>query len=431
MFQTMKQLFAPTNKDLRGRILFTLGALMIFIIGTYIQVPGTGDIKAGLGFLDMINVMGGGALSKFSIFALGVSPYITASIIIQLLQMDIIPYFSELKDQGPVGRQKINQITRWVGIAFAFVEGFAFAYGFLGSVMNNPTVKDYMYVATIMTAGTAFLLWLGDQITQKGIGNGVSLIIMAGIISTLPTTFSDAFKGLILSGENALWLGILLFVVFVIVYFLILIGVIFVEQAERKIPIQYANKSTSIYSNQSFMPIKVNTAGVIPVIFASSLLAIPATIAQFVKNEGFKNFVNNYLTYTKPVGFILFVVLIFFFAYFYTFIQLKPEDMAKNLKENGGFIPGVRPGKDTEQYITKILSKLTIIGGVFLVVISGLPILFSNISALFSNFSELSANVTIGGTSLLIVVGVALETYKQLEGSLVSRNYKKGYSRRR
>lgn len=420
MFQTMKQLFAPTNKDLRLRILFTLGALMIFVIGTGVQVPGTADVTVNLGFLELINVMGGGALKQFSIFGLGVMPYITASIIVQLLQMDIFPYFSELKDEGPVGRQKLNQITRYMGIIFAFIEGFAFAYAFLGS---GKTTMDYMYVATILTAGTAFLLWLGDQVTQKGIGNGISLIILAGIVATMPSMFITAFKELITKGEFALWLGILLFVLFVIVYFLIIVGVIFVELAERKIPIQYANKSTSAYGNQSFMPIKVNTAGVMPVIFASTLLAIPATIAQLVKNEKFINFVNNYLTYTKPVGFIIFVALIFFFSYFYTYIQLKPEDLAKNLKENGGFIPGVRPGKDTEKYISNVLSKLTIIGGVFLVIIAGLPIIFSSLSGL-------SSAVTIGGTSLLIVVGVALETYKQLEGSLVSRNYKKGYSRR-
>lgn len=420
MFQTMKQLFAPTNKDLRLRILFTLGALMIFVIGTGVQVPGTADVTVNLGFLELINVMGGGALKQFSIFGLGVMPYITASIIVQLLQMDIFPYFSELKDEGPVGRQKLNQITRYMGIISAFIEGFAFAYAFLGS---GKTTMDYMYVATILTAGTAFLLWLGDQVTQKGIGNGISLIILAGIVATMPSMFITAFKELITKGEFALWLGILLFALFVIVYFLIIVGVIFVELAERKIPIQYANKSTSAYGNQSFMPIKVNTAGVMPVIFASSLLAIPATIAQLVKNEKFINFVNNYLTYTKPVGFIIFVALIFFFAYFYTYIQLKPEDLAKNLKENGGFIPGVRPGKDTEKYISNVLSKLTVIGGVFLVIIAGLPIIFSSLSGL-------SSTVTIGGTSLLIVVGVALETYKQLEGSLVSRNYKKGYSRR-
>lgn len=421
MFQTLKQLSSPVNKDLRQRILFTLFALMIFVIGTSVRVPGTTDVAGSLGFLELINVMGGGALKQFSIFALGVMPYITASIITQLLQMDIIPYFSELKKQGPVGRQKINQITRYMGIAFAFLEGFAFAFAFLGS---GKSTFDYMYVAVILTAGTAFLLWLGDQITQKGIGNGISLIIMAGIISTLPTMFITAFQELIIDSTMATPLGIGLFAAFVIVYFLIIIGVIFVQEAERKIPIQYANKTTSVYgNNQSYMPVKINSAGVVPVIFASSLLAIPVTLAQFIKNEAFVSFVNKYLTYTKPVGFMIFVLLIFFFAYFYTFIQLKPDELSKNLKENGGFIPGVRPGKDTEKYITNVLSKLTIVGGVFLVIIAGLPIIFSTLS-------KLPSSVTIGGTSLLIVVGVALETYKQLEGSLVTRNYKKGYSRR-
>lgn len=421
MFQPLKQLMSPINKDLRQRILFTLGALLIFVVGTGVQIPGTADVTGSLGFLELINVMGGGALKQFSIFALGVMPYITASIIVQLLQMDIVPYFSELKKQGPVGRQKINQITRYMGIIFAFIEGFAFAFAFLGS---GKQTLDYMYVATIMTAGTAFLLWLGDQITQKGIGNGISLIIMAGIISTLPNMFITAFKELILSGSLALPLGILSFVGFVIIYFLIIIGVIFIENSERKVAIQYANKTTSAFgANQSYMPIKINSAGVVPVIFASSLLAIPATIAQFVKNQGFTNFVNTYLNYTTPVGFLIFVVLIYFFAYFYTFLQLKPDELAKNLQDNGGFIPGVRPGKDTEKYFGNILSKLTIVGGLFLVIISGLPIVFSNIT-------KLPSSITIGGTSLLIVVGVALETYKQLEGSLVTRTYKKGYSRR-
>ena len=421
MFQPLKQLMSPINKDLRRRIVFTLGALLIFVVGTGIQIPGTADVTGSLGFLELINVMGGGALKQFSIFALGVMPYITASIIVQLLQMDIVPYFSELKKQGPVGRQKINQITRYMGIVFAFIEGFAFAFAFLG---EGQSTLDYMYVATVMTAGTAFLLWLGDQITQKGIGNGISLIIMAGIISTLPTMFVTAFQQLILESELALPLGIASFVGFVIVYFLIVIGVIFVENSERKVAIQYANKTTSAMgANQSYMPIKINSAGVIPVIFASSLLAIPATIAQFVKNDGFTNFVNTYLNYTTPVGFLIFVVLIYFFAYFYTFLQLKPDELAKNLQNNGGFIPGVRPGKDTEKYIGNILSKLTIVGGLFLVIISGLPIIFSNVT-------QLPSTITIGGTSLLIVVGVALETYKQLEGSLVTRTYKKGYSRR-
>lgn len=424
MFKTMKQLFTPTNKDLRHRIYFTLGALMIFILGVSIRVPGTKDLTSNLGFLELINTMGGGALKNFSIFALGVMPYITASIIMQLLQMDIIPYFTELSKQGPTGRQKINQITRYMGIVFAFIEGYAFAFAFIGK-SGDP--MQYLYISTILTAGTAFLLWLGDQITQKGIGNGVSLIIMAGIIATLPQMFIDAFVGLIpFSGTaQAITLGIIKFILFVIVYFAIIISVIFVQESERRIPIQYANKSTNAYGSkaQSFMPIKINSANVVPVIFASSLLSIPSIIAQVVKNETFTLIVQKYLNYTTPVGFIIYVLLIFLFAYFYTFIQLKPEEFAKNLQENGGYIPGIRPGEETKKYISRILSRLTILGASFLVIIAGLPILFSKVTSL-------STNVSIGGTGLLIVVGVALETYKQLEGSVLSRSYKKGYSRR-
>ncbi|MBO5375745.1 MAG: preprotein translocase subunit SecY [Bacilli bacterium] len=421
MFQSLKQLFAPTNKDLRTRILFTLGALALFIVGTYIQIPGTPNLDMSDPAFGTLNAFTGGAMQQFSIFSLGVMPYITASIIVQLLQMDIVPYFSELKDEGPTGRQKINKITRYMGIIFAFIEGFVFALAFLGS---GKSTIDYMYVATIITAGTAFLLWLGDQITQKGIGNGMSLIIMAGIVNTLPAMFVTAFDELILSGNFSQALGIGIFVLFVLIYFAVIIGVIYIQEAERRIQIQYANKSTSVFgNNQSYMPIKINTAGVVPVIFASSLLTIPAVIAQFVKNEGFSNFVNEYLTYTKPVGFVIFVLLIYFFAYFYTFIQLRPEELAKNLKNNGGFIPGVRPGKDTEDYISKVLSRLTVFGALFLVIISALPIIFTSLTGL-------SPSVSVGGTSLLIVVGVALETYRQLEGSLVTRNYKRGYSRR-
>ena len=424
MFSTMKQLFTSTNKDLRHRIYFTLGALMIFILGISIRVPGTQDLTSNLGFLELVNTLGGGALQNFSIFALGVMPYITASIIMQLLQMDIVPYFSELRKQGATGRRKINQITRYMGIAFAFIEGYAFAFAFIG---RTGDVLEYLYIATVLTAGTAFLLWLGDQITQKGLGNGTSLIIMAGIIATLPQMFIDAFSGLVAFDGTAqvITLGLIKFILSVITYFAIVIGMIFVQESERRIPIQYANKSTSAYgsSAQSFMPIKINTAGVIPVIFASSLLAIPGILAQVIKNETFTLVVEKYLTYTTPVGFLIYVVFIFFFAYFYTFIQVKPEEFAKNLQENGGYIPGIRPGEDTKKHLSKILSRITILGATFLVVIAGLPIIFSKITSL-------PTSVSIGGTGLLIVVGVALETYKQLEGSILTRSYKRGYSRR-
>ena len=337
--------------------------------------------------------------------------------------MDIFPYFTELSKQGHTGRQKINQITRYMGIAFAFVEGYAFAFAFLGKT-SNP--MQYMYIATVLTAGTSFLLWMGDQMSQKGIGNGLSLIIMAGIIATLPQMFITAFTSLVTFEGTAqvITLGIIKFILFAIVYFLIVIGMIFVQESERRIPIQYANKSTSAYgASQSFMPIKINSAGVIPVIFASSLLSIPGIIAQVVKNDTFTLIVQKYLTYTTPVGFALYVIFIFFFAYFYTFIQLKPEEFSKNLQDNGGYIPGIRPGEETKKYISKILTRLTVLGATFLVIIAGLPIIFAKLTSL-------PTTVSIGGTGLLIVVGVALETYKQLEGSILTRSYKRGYSRR-
>ena len=424
MFKSMKQLFTSTNKDLRQRIYFTLGALTIFILGISIRVPGTENIESSIGFLELLNTMGGGALKNFSIFALGVMPYISASIIMQLLQMDIFPYFTELRKQGATGRQKLSQITRYMGIGFALLEGYAFSFAFLG---NTASPLEYLYIAVVLTAGTAFLLWLGDQISQKGIGNGISLIIMAGIIARLPQMFIDAFSSLVvLSGPaNVIALGIIKFLIFLIIYFSIVIGIIFVQESERRIPIQYANKSTSAFGSaaQSFMPIKVNAAGVIPVIFASSLMAIPSIIASVAKNDGVTVFIQKYLNYTTPVGFILYVIFIFLFAYFYTFIQLKPEEFAKNLQDNGGYIPGIRPGEETKKYVNRVLSRLTVLGATFLVILAGLPILFSK-------FTSLPTTVTIGGTGLLIVVGVALETYKQLEGSILTRSYQRGYSRR-
>lgn len=423
MFKNLKQLFTSKNKDLRHRIYFTLGALLIFAVGTTIEVPVVRDSTKALGFFELLNIIGGGALEKFSIFALGVSPYITASIIIQLLEMDIVPYFSELAKQGHAGRQKLNQITRYVGILFAFIQGFAMSYYFIGA--KAPMIER-IETTIILTAGTSFLLWLGDQITQKGIGNGISLIIMAGIINTLPTMFVTAFKELVGIETSVTAVGIGLFALFVIVYILVIVGTIFIEGAERKIPIQYANKSTSTLGKQTFMPIKINSAGVMPVIFASSIFSVPATIAQFVNNKSFTNFIDTYLNYTKPIGFIIFIVLIFFFAYFYTFIQMKPEEMAKNLQNNGGYIPGVKPGESTEKYISKVLSRLTTVGAFFLTIIAALPVLM-NI------FTSLPSSVSIGGTGLLIVVGVSIETYKQLESSLLSRSYSgnKNYRRAR
>lgn len=421
MFAGLKQLFSPSNKDLRKRIYFTLMCLGLFCLGTTITIPWASALYQELGFLEIFNLMSGGGLRSFSIFALGVSPYITASIITQLLQMDIIPYFKELKEEGYTGRQKINRITRYLGIIFAFIQGYILTIVY----MKGMSSLDILKTTVVMTAGTCFLLWLGDQVTTKGIGNGISLLIMAGIIQSMPSMFVTAFQNLVTSGSYSTVVGSLLFALFVIVYILIILGVVFIQLAERRVPIQYSNRTNSAYGAQtSYLPIKLNAAGVMPVIFASTLITIPTTIVNLIGNEGAINFVNNYIVYTSPTGFLLYVVLILFFGYFYTFMEMNPEEMSKNLNKNGGYIPGVRPGADTTDYISKVIGRLTIVGSIFLVIIAGLPIIFSK-------FSGLPSSVTIGGTGLLIVVGVAIETYKQLESSLVSRSYREGRRHRR
>ncbi len=417
MFKNLKLIFSPKNKDLRSRILFTLFGLMIFCIGTTIPVPGTQGAISGLGLWELLNAMGGGALKNFSIFSLGVMPYISASIITGLLQMDIIPYFTELKESGAAGRQKINQINRYIGIALAFIQGFAMAFAFV----KNGTAIDYIKIATILTAGTAFLLWLGDQITQKGLGNGISLLIMSGILLTTPQMFIDTFNALIVESSTSTFIGIMSFSLFVLLYIAIIIGIIFIEQSERRIPIQYSNQTSSAYgAKQNYIPFKLNSAGVMPVIFASVIFSIPAFIAGLLKSDsGFTVFVSKYLSYTTPVGFVLYIVCIFVFGFFYTFLQVNPDELSKNLNRQGGYIPGIRPGKETKDYIKTILGRITLLGTVFIAVIAGLPIIFSS----FVN-TNLPTSVSIGGTGMLIVIGVALETYKQLESSLINRNYK-------
>jgi preprotein translocase subunit SecY len=415
MFSNLKQLFNRSNKDLRKRIYFTLFCLGVFAFGSTITVPWMSTVYEELGFLEIFNLMSGGGLKSFSIFALGVSPYITASIITQLLQMDILPYFKELKEQGYTGKQKINRITRYLGILFAFIQGFAFTIAYSGTTDVMTIIKT----TVVLTAGTSLLLWIGDQITKYGIGNGLSLLIMAGIIQSLPTVFTTAFSELVFAGTFSKVLGSILFGSFVIIYLLIIIGMVWIQLAERRIPIQYANRTNSAYGgHQNFLPIKINSAGVMPVIFASTLIAIPVTVVNLIKNEAAINFVTKYIDNTSLTGFILYVILIFFFGYFYTFLQMNPEEMSKNLSKSGAYIPGVRPGNDTIEYVSNVLSKLTIVGSLFLVIIAGLPILFSK-------YSGLSSSVTIGGTGLLIVVGVAIETYKQLESSLISRNHRR------
>ncbi len=417
MFKNLKLIFSPKNKDIRKRISFTLIGLLIFALGTTIPVPGTEGAISSLGLWELYNAIGGGALKNFSIFALGVMPYISASIITGILQMDIVPYFTELKESGEQGRQKINQINRYLGIAIAFVQGFAMAFTFI----KGASTIQYFEIAIILTGGTALLLWLGDQITQKGIGNGISLIIMAGIISTVPKMFIDTFSTLVTSRTGSLFIGIVGFSLFVLLYLLIVVGVVFEECSERRIPIQYSNRTTASYGQkQNYIPFKINSAGVMPVIFASVLLSVPTFIAGILGSDsGFSLFVSKYIDYSTPVGFVLYMILIFVFGYFYTNMQINPKELAKNLNRNGGYIPGIRPGVETENYIKKILNRITFLGSTFIAIIAGLPIVFSSFIS-----TGLPASVRIGGTGVLIVVGVAIETCRQLESSLINRSYK-------
>lgn len=413
MFRGFSQIFNKANKDLRKRIYITLFCLGLFALGSSVTIPWATQIYQDLGFLEIFNIMSGGGLRSFSIFALGVSPYITASIITQLLQMDIVPYFKDLNDQGYTGRQKINKINRYMGIIIGFFQAYVLCIAYMGSASVFVQLKT----ALVMTAGTAFCLWMGDQITNKGIGNGQSMLIMAGIILSMPSIFTGAYYGFITSGTYETALGIFFFSLFILVYILIIVGIIWIQLAERRIPIQYANKSTSAYGAQnSFLPIKLNSAGVMPVIFASILTTIPATIVALTKNQNAIDFVNKYILYNTPTGFVLYIILILFFGYFYTFMVMNPDEMSKNLNERGGYIPGIRPGEDTSKYISNSMGKLTLVGSIFLVILAAIPIIFSLIFGL-------SSQVTIGGTGMLIVVGVAIETYKQMESSLVSRSY--------
>ena len=422
MFKGIKQIFSARNKDVKNKILFTLLILFIYKLGTTVRVPGTENITQDLGFLELLNVMGGGSLKNFSIFALGVTPYISASIIVQLLQMDIIPYFSNLAKEGYSGRTKLNKITRYLGIALAFLQGLVMSFSFLG---ESATSLDYLRVTLILTAGTCFLLWLGDQITRKGVGNGISILIMAGILISTPSMMVDAYNAFVVSGTvQEVALGVTKFILFLLVYVAIIVGVVFIEKSERRIPVQYSNKTATAYgAKQTYIPFKLNSSGVMPVIFASSLISIPSLIAAFVKKDSFSLFVNKYINYNTVTGFILYILLIVLFSYLYTFMAgLKPKELAENLNKQGGYIPGVRPGNETKGYISKVLSRTTFLGALFLVVIAGLPIIVTNLSSL-------PTSVTVGGTGLLIVVGVALETYNQIESTMSARKYERGYRR--
>ncbi|MDD6385491.1 preprotein translocase subunit SecY [Streptococcus hyointestinalis] len=424
-FKLLKDAFKV--KNVRKKILFTIFIIFVFRLGTTITVPSINarnlDQLRDLPFLNMLNLVSGNALKNFSVFSMGVSPYITASIIVQLLQMDIYPKFVEWGKQGEVGRRKLNQATRYISVVFAFIQSIGITYSFdrLSSVgiVKSPSPSTFLLIGAIMTAGSVIVTWLGDQITDKGFGNGVSMIIFAGIISSIPDSLTSIYEDFFVNVRSSqltqsyIIVGLLVLAVLAIIFF-----TTFVQQAEYKIPIQYTKLAQGAPTS-SYLPLKVNPAGVIPVIFASSITTIPSTIIPFFENGRDIPWLvklQEILNFQSPTGMLIYAVLIVLFSFFYTFVQVNPEKTAENLQKNGSYIPSVRPGRETEQYMSSLLKKLATVGSVFLAFISLTPIAAQQIF-------ELSSGIALGGTSLLILISTGIESMKQLEGYLLKRKY--------
>ena len=415
-------------KQVRSKILFTLFIILVFRIGTTITVPGINakalNSLSDLPFLNMLSLVSGNAMRNFSVFALGVSPYITASIVVQLLQMDLLPKFVEWGKQGEVGRRKLNQATRYISLVLAFVQSIGITAGFATlsrtKLVANPNWQTYLLIGALLTTGSVIVTWLGEQITDKGYGNGVSMIIFAGIVSGIPGMIKGIYEDYFVNipsdrlNSSLIFVGILIVAVLVIIYF-----TTFVQQAEYKIPIQYTKIAQGAPSS-SYLPLKVNPAGVIPVTFASSITAAPAAIFQFVSAMGYNaswvRTAQALLATTTISGMFTYALLIILFTFFYTFVQINPEKTAENLQKSGAYIPGVRPGKGTEEYMSKLLRRLATVGSLFLGIITIIPILAKDLFGL-------TDAVALGGTSLLIIISTGIEGMKQLEGYLLKRKY--------
>lgn len=413
-----------TLNHLQQKILFTLGFMALYRIGVHVPVPGV-DANAlseffaqqGANLFGMFNMFSGGALERFSIFALGVMPYITASIIAQLLTV-VVPYLETLQKEGDAGRKKITQYTRYGTIILAVVQGFMIAKTLAGAdfgsgkLVQDPSFSWMAFTALSLTAGTAFVMWLGEQITDKGVGNGISLIIFAGIVAGLPSVIGNTYSKYNNASMDAFQILVLVAIVVLITAF-----VVFMEQGARQVPIQYAKRQIGnrVYGGQSsHLPIRVNSAGVIPPIFASSLLQFPVTIAAIYEGTQLANIINTTLIPGGWLYNLIFVVLIVFFTFFYTSIQFKPDDIAENLKKHGGFIPGIRPGARTSEFLGRVIDRLTLSGAIYLSAICLVPSLITE---------RFNVQFYFGGTSLLIVVGVALETFRQIEAHRQSLKY--------
>ncbi|MDX9808056.1 MAG: preprotein translocase subunit SecY [Acholeplasma sp.] len=422
-----------SNVQLLKRIGITLALLFIFRITTWIPIPlidtsSISEFISGNDFLAILNNFTGNALGRFSIMAMGISPYITASIVVQMLQMDIVPILKEWSEQGETGKQKLNKLTRILGLVLAFVQSLVLLLGlgvagseFLPDILS-PSPILYIYMSLVVTAGAAFAMYIADLITRKGIGNGTSLLIVAGIITSLPSMITLLWGKYITNGNGG-W-DIVLFIAVILIYLAVLLGVTFLELAKRRIPIQYANRQAGQGKTNSDLPIKLNTAGVIPVIFASTILSIPLSISGMFglnTSSSLGSWLDQIFNYQQPIGFVLYIGLIVVFTFFYSFLMLNPEKVADNLSKSNAYIPGVRPGLDTQNYIARLMFKITLLGTVYLVILAAMPIVTSIV---FGFNSTESQAIVLGGTSLLIVVGVAIETTNQVETEANDQEYK-------
>lgn len=403
--------------ELRKRIFYTLWMFLVFRVGAHVPVPGidpkkieelfaTGTLFA---FLD---VFAGGALRAFSVFAMSIIPYINASIVMQLLTI-VVPTFEQWAKEGEEGRKRLTQWTRYGTVILGAIQAMGVAYYlFISKAILHPGVGSFLVIVISLTAGTTFLMWLGEQITEKGIGNGISLLVFAGIVSRLPGGLNNIIQ--YLQGGR---ISIFNIIVLVVLGVIVIAGVVFVQEGTRRVPVQYAKRVVGrrMYGGQTtHIPIRVNQAGVIPVIFAASILAFPTTIAQFI-NHPIARAVANALSFGTVLNTVLYVLLIVFFTFFYTAVIFNPNDVADNIKKYGGFIPGLRPGKPTAQYLAKVTERVTLAGALFLAAVSILPVFFGGLTNI--------PNIYFGGTALLIVVGVSLETMKQIEAHMLMRHY--------
>lgn len=423
MFKTFIDFFK--NKDIRKKIFFTLFILFIFRLGSSIPAPGVNTTVIKLSansLLNMMSVLGGGSIDQMSIFSLGVGPYITASIIVELLAMDIIPALSEMAKSGKKGRQQMDRITRYLGVVMALVQGY-FIVQYLDSVytgfglVDNPGFTSYLYISVIFTAGTMFVLWLADQITTKGIGNGTSMIIFAGIVADMPNTFRTVYETFL--GANATSnLGVGGFIAYIVMYIAIIVLVVLMQTSERRIPIQQSSSRAlnKTKGDLNHLPLKINSASVVPVIFASALIQGPQIIASWVNQDAY-NWMQKVFDFTSPWFLCFYAVLIILFTFFYTNLQIDPQKMADDLNKNGQYIPGVRPGSETKNYVSKVLNRITVLGALLLTFIAILPYVTSNLTGL-------SQRAAVGGTGIIIVVGVAMDTIKQLKSQLTTKQYK-------